>query len=274
MDWTCPNCGYQPRRNPGFISFAPEAAQESDGFPADGFDRLAPLEEKHFWFRSRNRIILWAFGKYFPKARHFFEVGCGNGIVLSAFAGSFPSVALSGSEIYERGLFYTRQRVKGAALYQLDAKSLPFESEFDVLGAFDVLEHIPEDEKVLSQMYRALVSGGGLLLTVPQHPFLWSYGDEFARHVRRYRARELKDKVRKAGFQVLDSISFVSFLLPLLLLSRRGIKKGDYDPQAEFRISRTMNFILESVFSLERALIGLGLRLPLGSSLLLVARKA
>jgi SAM-dependent methyltransferase len=272
--WTCPNCGNQPRMKSGFISFAPESAQENEGFPADGFDRLALLEEKNFWFRSRNQILLWAFRKYFPDARHFFEVGCGNGFVLWAFAENFSNVGLGGSEIYEKGLFYTRQRVKEAALYQMDAKSLPFESEFDVIGAFDVLEHISEDEQVLAQMYKAAAPGGGILLTVPQHPFLWSYGDEFARHVRRYSAKELKRKVRGAGFKVVDSVSFVSLLLPLLFLSRLGLKKETYDPEGEFRISRTLNFILEKILSLERGLIRLGLRPPLGGSLLLIARKA
>ncbi len=194
--WACPNCAHQPQEKSYFVSFAPESALESDGFPADGFDRLALLEEKNFWFRSRNRIILWAFGKYFPRARHFFEVGCGNGFVLWAFAEKFKNMRLSASEIYERGLSYTHQRVQGAALYQMDAKAIPFESEFDVIGAFDVLEHIPEDERVLSQMLGALAPGGGLLLTVPQHPFLWSYGDEFSRHVRRYTANELKARLK------------------------------------------------------------------------------
>ena len=65
----------------------------------------------------------------------------------------------------------------------MDARRIPFEDEFDVIGAFDVLEHIKEDEQVLVQMHRAVKSGGGIMLTVPQHMFLWSEQDVQAHHV-------------------------------------------------------------------------------------------
>src|SRR5579872_3081396 len=232
--WKCPKCGYQPMEKGGVISFTSPSALESETFPSSGFDRLAPLEAGNFWFRSRNRILLWAFQKYFPLAGSFFEIGCGNGFVLSAFEDRFPRVQMAGSEMFEQGLVYARQRLKRTALYQMDALAIPFQSEFDVLGAFDVLEHIPQDEQVLAQMREAVTPGGGILLTVPQHPFLWSYGDEFAKHARRYRAKELREKIERAGFEVVDAVSFVSLLLPLMLFSRLGQKKENYDPEGEF----------------------------------------
>ena len=127
---------------------------------------------------------------------------------------------MSGSEIYSEGLDYAANRVKRAALFQMDARDIPFESEFDVIGAFDVLEHIEEDEQVLEQVFRAVSPGGGIMLTVPQHRFLWSQQDEYACHVRRYEAKELRDKVEKAGFQVEWATSFVTLLLPLMVMSR------------------------------------------------------
>ncbi len=271
--WTCPSCGHEPVKAEGFICFAPETSQADEGVPADSFERLIHLEGRNFWFRSRNHIILWAFRKYFPKAASFFEIGCGNGFVLRAFEQGLPGIRLTGSELHVQGLSFTRKRLEKADLYQMDAKSLPFQEEFDAAGAFDVVEHIVEDERVLAQMYGVVVSGGGILLTVPQHPFLWSYGDEFSLHVRRYTAKELKQKVERAGFRVLDSISFVSFLLPLMVLSRLREKKENYDPKRELQLNPMLNFIFEKILSFERALIRLGLRFPWGGSLLLVARK-
>ena len=64
-----------------------------------------------------------------------------------------------------------------------------------MIGAFDVLEHIADDELVLSQMHQAVRKGGGIILTVPQHSFLWSEIDEYSRHVRRYSVSELKLKL-------------------------------------------------------------------------------
>src|ERR1041384_8013479 len=118
------------------------------------------------------------------------EIGCGTGYVLSGIRQAFPDLRLSGSEIFSVGLTFAAERLPGIQLYQMDARQIPFREEFDVVGAFDVLEHVTEDEEVLSQMYQATRKGGGILLTVPHHPFLWSSLDVHARHVRRYQTRE------------------------------------------------------------------------------------
>ena len=77
----------------------------------------------------------------------------------------------------------------------MDARRIPYEAEFDVIGAFDVIEHIYEDAAVLQQMHRAVRPGGGIIVTVPQHRFLWSKQDEFSCHFRRYTRGELMSKV-------------------------------------------------------------------------------
>jgi SAM-dependent methyltransferase len=158
----------------------------------------------------------------------------------------------------------------------MDARRIPFREEFDVIGAFDVLEHIKEDEAVLTQMYQATRKGGGILITVPHHPFLWSTSDDFARHARRYQTRELRNKVKKAGFEVLRMTSFVSLLLPLLALSRlkQRFSREPFDPSAEFNISSSVNTALEKILDAERTLIRAGLSLPAGGSLLLAGRRS
>src|SRR5690606_22871969 len=116
----------------------------------------------------------------------FLEIGCGTGFVLSGVADAFPAVRLFGSEIFTAGLEFAARRQPSVNFMQMDARSLPFLDEFDVIGAFDVLEHIVEDGQVLAQMREALKPNGIILLTVPQHEWLWSPVDEFACHVRRY----------------------------------------------------------------------------------------
>ena len=201
-----------------------------------------PLEERHFWFRSRNELILWALRKWFRPEGKFLEIGCGTAFVLSALERAVPGLELYGSEIHANGLEQAAVRLKRAQLFQMDARRIPYRQEFDLVGMFDVLEHIPEDEMVLSQVHSALKSGGGLILSVPQHGFLWSYVDEISRHVRRYEKAELVAKVRKAGFEVVGSTSFVSLLMPALLLSRIGKKKVDgFDPEKELKIHPRTN---------------------------------
>jgi SAM-dependent methyltransferase len=259
----------------GHLVFAPELASQSEGFRAEYFQMLAPLEAGNFWFRARNRLIVWALRRHFPDADTLLEIGCGTGYVLSGIASALPALRLSGSEIFSNALGFAASRVPRARLFQMDARRIPFENEFAVVGAFDVLEHIAEDEAVLAQMHRAVAPGGGILLTVPQHPFLWSHQDEVACHVRRYEASELTRKVRQAGFSVLRATSFVSLLLPLMLASRWRKRKPDatFDALDELRIGGAVNAALEVMLDVERALIRAGLSFPLGGSLLVVARK-
>lgn len=272
--WKCPACSFEPPYINGFPAFALESATESEGFRLDYFAQLAESEAANFWFRSRNRLIIWALERYFPQISNFLEIGCGTGYVLQGIRKAFPALALSGSEVLAHGLEFAAERLPGVELMQMDARRIPFENSFDVIGAFDVLEHIREDDLVLSEMHRALRESGGIILSVPQHPFLWSRVDEYSHHARRYRARELREKVERAGFRVVRMTSFVSLLLPLMMLSRlRRQKREEFDAMAELKLSPLLNSALEGVLNLERGMIRAGLSLPAGGSLLLVARR-
>ena len=246
-DWHCPGCGRTPKRQGGYLSFSPDLADAKDGFEAEYFPQLAQVEAKNFWFRSRNRLIIWALRHYFPQASSFLEIGCGTGYVLSGIRREFPNMALLGSEIFSEGLVFAEKRLPGVALLQMDAHHVPFESEFDVIGAFDLLEHIEDDEAVIRQMRQAVKPGGGIVLTVPQHPFLWSFMDDYAFHRRRYTREDLVGKVERAGLDIVRATSFVSILLPLMLLSRlkRRRSKDDFDLVAQLSINPVLNAALE-----------------------------
>lgn len=272
-NWQCPHCRHEPAVIQGHFAFAPDVALESEGFEPEYFAGLAEQEARHFWFRSRNRLLIWALQRYFPKAAKVLEIGCGTGFVLTGLRKSFPHLALSGSEVLSEGLRFAAERLPGIELFQMDARRIPFRQEFDVVGAFDVLEHIEQDEEVLAQMHRATRKGGGILITVPHHRFLWSPVDEFARHVRRYQTRELRDKVVRAGFSILRITSFVSLILPLLVASRLKQRGSEVDPADELNINGVVNTTLERVLDVERTMIRAGLSLPAGGSLLLVARR-
>ena len=274
-NWQCPHCLQEPDVIDGHVAFAPELARESEGFEADYFPRLADQEAGNFWFRARNRLLIWALKQYFPKAKNLLEIGCGTGFVLSGFKQAFPNLTLSGSEVFSDGLGFAAARLPQVELFQMDARHIPFRDEFDVIGAFDVLEHIKQDEEVLAQMFQATRKGGGILITVPHHRFLWSPVDEFARHVRRYETRELREKVVRAGFSVVRITSFVSLLLPLLVASRfkQRMTGEEVDPSAEYNISHLLNTTLEKILDAERTVIRTGLSFPAGGSLLLVARR-
>jgi len=244
-------------------------------YDPDVVSQLAALEDRSFWFRSRNRLILAMLQRWFPKMRSFLEIGCGSGSVLADIARAFPQARLAGSEIFVEGLTHARLRVPSASLLQSDARNLPFRGRFDVIGAFDVLEHIADDTSVLREIFRVVGAGGGIILTVPQHPFLWSEADQFAHHKRRYTRRDLTRKLRAAGFDVIGRTSFVSLLLPLLAVARlhRRVTRRPFNPWAEFQLPGRIDRALERVMRAELSMIRRGIVFPFGGSLIVAARK-
>lgn len=246
---------------------------ESTPFPTSDFEFLAKTEDKHWWFRARNQLIIWVLKTKTRPLNNYLEVGCGTGFVIKGIASAFPKMLLEGTEYHEEGLIYARNRLPSCVFRQSDARLLCETSKYECIGSFDVLEHIDDDELVISNFYRAIRSGGYLLLTVPQHPWLWSSMDDHAHHQRRYKRSKLIELVTSAGFTIDYCSSFVSFLFPLMFLSRILSRNRPYSPNKELQISRVINFILYLIMQTELRLMKLGLRLPIGGSIILLARK-
>jgi SAM-dependent methyltransferase len=255
--------------------FASELADTVDGFDPKLFDELSKLEAEYFWFVARNELIVGLVSKFFPDARRFLEIGCGNGAVLRAVANSRRWERLVGSELHLAGLAQARKRMPSEVEFvQMDARNIPGIGIFDLTGAFDVIEHIADDEGVLRGMRAATQTGGGTIIAVPQHPWLWSDSDTIAHHQRRYRRGELEAKLRRIGFEVLFSSSFTALLLPLMAASRlmsRAKEKED-DPFREFKLNPRINQLFTRVLRAEVKMTLAGWRWPAGGSRIVVAR--
>jgi ubiquinone/menaquinone biosynthesis C-methylase UbiE len=272
--WTCHACGFTPQSLGGFVCFAPQLAVESRDFEPALFETLASLEDDSFWFNARNRLILWGLSRYFKGARSLLEVGVGTGFVTRELRRALPGASLVGSDIHILGLKFAADRLKDSVtLLQLDARRIPFRAEFDVVCMFDVLEHIQDDEAVLQELSLVVKRGGGLILTVPQHMFLWGPFDESGFHKRRYGTRELERKVKAAGFEVLLKTSFNSLLLPALYVSRlRSRWRGRYELNDEQNVHPAVDWMFRALLSVELRLIKLHIRFPMGGTQFLIAR--
>jgi SAM-dependent methyltransferase len=259
----------------GEPAFTVDHGSTGDGFDERFFADLVRLEEQSFWFRSRNELIAWAIDTCFPQATSMLEVGCGTGFVLQDVRRRRPRMRLAGGDPFASGVALARRRLPGVPIYLMDGRRVPFRDEFDLVGAFDVLEHIAEDDRALAEARAALRPGGGLVVTVPQHPWLWSAADESAHHVRRYTRRGLLAALREAGFEPLRVTSFVSLPLPLLAGSRMLHRRGsaDFDPLRELRLPVVVDRTLRGVLALERLAVRHGVSFPAGGSLLAVARR-
>jgi SAM-dependent methyltransferase len=277
--WVCEGCGTRLRRDGEITYFAPELAESADTFDPEMFDTLVRIEETSFWFVNRAALIVWLLKRHFPGAANLLEVGCGTGSVLLALQRSDLKFRLFGSELHSRGLEFAGQRLdREITLMQMDARKIPARGEFDIIGAFDVLEHIPEDEEVMREMHLALRAGGVVIIAVPQHPWLWSPADEQAHHQRRYARGELETKLKRCGFAIERTTSFNSLLLPAMVASRqlikyRARKQQAQQPLVEFETTKSMNGVLSEILRVEVALTKAGFSWPAGGSRFVVARR-
>jgi SAM-dependent methyltransferase len=242
-------------------------------FKPCSYSRLAAVEDNHWWFISRNKIILWCLENKTSNMSCFLEIGCGTGYVLNAISKRYPDSTIHGTDYYEEGLSFAKHRLPTASISQQDARLINIIKIYDVIGAFDVIEHIKEDELVLSNLFRALKKEGRIVLTVPQHKWLWSKVDDNACHVRRYSRSELVTKLNNNNFIVEYVSSFVFILLPMMWLFRRHLNNDDSDSSNELKHPKLLNHIFKKVMSIEFWLMKRGLTFPFGGSLLIVAKK-
>lgn len=274
--WQCQVCGWIPPMSDGIVCLSPEMLQYNDGYDEQLFVEYETIARTHFWFVGRSKLIFDTIRSYCPVPASMLEIGCASGYMLEGVRNNFPAIKLFGAEPSLMPLKMAAQRIPECSFIQLDARRMPFINEFDLVGAFDVLEHIDDDTLALQQMHQACRTGGSVVLTVPQHPWLWSQTDIDAQHKRRYTRKELIQKVAEAGFDVKYVSSFMTLLLPAMCASRlaqRNKRDGGSLLDDGFKIGTAMNKCLGLVFDIERALLSFGIKFPVGGSLLLVAQK-
>lgn len=277
--WSCFTCGWTPSREDGVAITAPELVGSLSGFDAQYFPVLAAIESGHFWFEPRNKLIKFFAERFFPLAQSYLEIGCGTGFVLAMMARHLNLTRVVASELHPLGFRTARQRLQEGATewIQMDARAIPAREEFDLIGAFDVIEHIEDDEAVLRQAHDALREGGGILLTVPQHRWLWSDFDDSAYHIRRYQRGELEGKLKRAGFRILASTSYTSILLPLMMMARLLRRRRNQAPSTvvedELRVPIVLNAPLKYLLELEVLATRAGMRWPIGGSRVVVATR-
>lgn len=264
----------------GIRCFSPDVASFYADYPDGGFDLTDKIGEDSFWVRSRNRLFksiayehLASVGK-----TKFLEIGCGTGGFIQQIVEN-ENLEITGSEIYLKGLLYAKNHLPNVDFIQFDVTQGVIGEEFDLIVAFDVIEHIENDIAAISNINKMLTKGGRLIITVPQHIFLWSELDEIVKHKRRYSRRELVAKLQKNGFDISYCTSFLFVLFPLMLISRMFDKGRDHSQSDEMALEKrvkfpnALNWIFDRLMRIDEALIRLGISLPFGGTLVVVARK-
>jgi len=242
-------------------------------------------DDRHFWFRARNKILAGLISQItldWPSGYRVLEIGCGTGTVLRMLESICDRGRVFGMDLLAGGLKFARGQTS-SPLVQGDASLPPFKERFELICLFDVLEHLEGDLQSLRNLKSLLKEEGVLLLTVPAHPSLWSYADEVSCHSRRYEPGDFEKTITEAGYRVFYCTEFMMTLYPLLWLGRwlsglglklrgGGEKSKKGLARAELRPIPVVNELLTYFLSQEARLIARRVRLPLGTSILAVAR--
>lgn len=257
------------------IWYAADSSRPS--YPDNGHDDYFIIEENSFWFHHRNNCLLSVISRY-THGELFFDVGGGNGFVTMALENEQIPVVLV--EPGKSGVENARRR-ELANVVCGNLKDLGrLAGQIPSIGAFDVIEHIQDDEKFVKEIHTMLKPEGTLFVTVPAFQFLWSDEDKDAGHFRRYSRNSLTELLKNNNFEILFSTYFFSFLvLPLFFIrslpSKTGLRKrSKARTMKEHR--QNVGFlgrILEMIWQWELGRIRNRKFIPFGTSCLIVAKK-
>jgi SAM-dependent methyltransferase len=205
---------------------------------------MATVEDTHWWFRERRHIIAAAIAGVPPSNALDIGAGAGGNTRVLEAAG-WKATAL---EYSDAGVQLARER--GLDVVQGDARDIPFpDDHFGLVVAYDVLEHINEDDKVVSEIARVVRPGGRVLIAVPADPRLWSPHDEAIGHVRRYTRPELVRLFDSPSFRINDVRSWNVLLRPVVALRRKRVEDNDL-----VALPKVVNAGLSVIIKVERHL--------------------
>lgn len=240
------------------------------------YDKTDELENRYWWYVGRRFVFDNMLGRLYTRGKDSLiaDVGCGTG-------GNIKTLQMHGRvvglDISQKALDYCHS--KGLTNTHLMPDRIPetgLESQsVDLITMFDVLEHIQDDRAALREYNRVLKPGGMIFLTVPAFKLLWSELDEHLHHFRRYKRGELEKKLKEAGFEIVKSSYLFFFTFPLVFLYRviGNFQEKKFHPQFSYvEFPKIINWTLVSFSKVEAFLLRF-LRLPVGSSVICLARK-
>jgi len=246
--------------------------------PPPRYELHREIEDTHWWFLARRRIIIDLLKRFLPphEGLTIVEVGCGTGGNLVQLNKYYRAI---GTEISAFAADVARERT-GCPVFLGDGLDGLVGMPREIKGVLllDLLEHMGNPVGFLSRMHSSMPSDALLLITVPAGRFLFSEHDLAFGHLKRYNRRHLQDELSQCGFDIIyisyfNSLLylpaiFIRLLRKLILPLRKGARyRTDFwFPPPPF------NRILEEIMGAERFLLRRCV-LPFGLSLIALAEK-
>ena len=243
---------------------------------ANWSDRLEALHAEstriHFMDVWTRRAMLERLGPL-PASPTIMDLGCSGGYLLSDLRRDHPDATLFGVDLIGAGLKKAHALIPDARLLRADACELPFtDGSVDAVVSANLLEHITEDWRALSEIRRVLRRSGRAVVVVPAGVDTYDYYDRFLGHQRRYSRGELAAKARRAELEPVDDCYLGSLIYPAFWLMkqrnrrRHAALRGDaLERRVAADIAATRDSTLgRNACAAERKLLGAGLRMPFG----------
>ncbi len=231
--------------------------------PAVGSASLG--QPDYWWYRARSELLQAALAGYLGTPDRVLDVGSADGPSVAWMRGNHRRFTM---DVDPRGL-KPGEGVCGSAL------ALPFGAEtFDVVSAFDVLEHCDPEGRAVAELARILVPGGRLLMSVPAYQWAWTDHDVRAGHYRRYTRPRLLAAVEKGGFVVARATYGFSAVFPFFVAERvlRRMRPSKDETQRLTQVPPVLDRVLMGLSGLERRVLA-SRDLAFGSSVFLAAVK-
>jgi SAM-dependent methyltransferase len=249
------------------------AAALLDGMKLEEYHKMAAVEDEMWYYHVLRGHLRYYLKRFLQKeSADVLDAGCGTGGLIRYLQNQETAWRFTGVDVSPVACELARLRGCPEVL-EADLTDLPYPADtFDAVVSSDVLYHIEDDALALKEMVRVLRPGGLVVINVPAYRWLWSYHDVAVQSQRRYDRRELGDKLKVAGFEILKITHWNMILLPLIVLRRKvwPAPRSGSDVQAYVP---WLNSLFKGVMAIETALLGIAGFLPAGSSLLVVARK-
>lgn len=238
------------------------------------YDRYAQLQDRHWWFVGRRRIIAEQAQRVLGAragAAQILDVGCGTGTMLAELS---RLGTVRGTEAEQAAVDHCQRRGFGEVALA-SGPPLPYpDASFDLVTILDVLEHLDDDAAMVAEIRRLLRPGAAMIATVPAYPALWGPQDEISHHRRRYTRTTLTNAIQAGDLRLRRLTAFNTILFPPIAAIRL-LRPRRRQPRSDFELTPgggPINTLLARLFAAEARWLA-HRNLPVGVSLMAVAER-